>query len=122
MKQIITVLVFLITTLSYGQTSAGIQRDSSNVLPVQSMKIAFDVHSAEEVEEAFHPEPLREFLKDAVAGETVIFSINCLRPNSNTVLKQNFSFQSSGKTTEVETWMTRLEKIKKIALNFYKNQ
>lgn len=122
MRHLFTIIVLLVVTTGYGQSNPVKDEVSSEVVKKEGFSVTLDVHSAEELESKFKTIDIKEILSLLGEFQKFTFEIICNEENSSGKLKQKISFKLDGNSTDINDWTARIEKMKTLAIAFYKNK
>jgi len=123
MKNLITVLTLLITTLTYSQTNL---IESVNKTPgevkLENVSITVTVDSAEEVESVLKMEDIKQLLDESAENEAITFKITCNGNRMSNGKKSHMSYTVKGNTDDRAGFLKSVEKMRNSAINYYKNK
>jgi len=123
MKALFTVLSLTIATLTFGQTNlTGTSLSHSDDVKVESMSIHVKVDSAEEIASTFKTADIESILDELKPAEAILFKITCNGKTMSNGIKSHASYAVKGNTNDKEGFVKRVKKMRKAAINYYKNK
>ncbi|GAA4799620.1 hypothetical protein [Litoribaculum gwangyangense] len=122
MKNVFTILGLLIATVSFGQSAKSTEDMSVSDIKINSLKISVEVDSAEDLESSFLVEDIEKLLDNMNEDEPVEFEIKCNGAQMSNGVKSSLSYKFKGNSKDKKNFLQRVIKIKKSAINYYKNK
>ena len=122
MKNVFTILALLITIVSFSQTK-NLEGDVViEDVKFQDLKVSVEVDSAEDIESTFKVEDIKELLNDADENQKLQFEIICKGEKMSNGVESSLSYKIEGNTNELKSFYKNVKKIRKAAINYYKNK
>lgn len=122
MRHLITILILLVASTGFSQTNLDEEEMSSEVSHKESFSVTLDVDSAEELESKFNTIDIKEILSLFDEFQQFTFEIICNEENSSSKLKEKRSYKLDGNSSNINDWLPRIEKMKNLTIQFYKNK
>lgn len=124
MKKLMTSLCLFVIALSFGQTgSKSLQSTTQIEKPeLNSIAIQVQVDSAEDLENTFNIEDLKEVFALSAEDQDITLKIICNgEPMSNGV-KSSMSYKIKGNTSDIDSFLKQAEKIRNGAIGYYNSK
>ena len=121
MKNLITCLALVVTTLGFSQSKTALG-EVKETTKVENMSITVTVDSLEEIESTFKVADIKEILDMSEANETISFKIVCNGETMSNGAKAYMSYTVEGNTDEPESFLKSVRKIRNSAIKYYKNK
>ena len=122
MRNLLTILTLLITTISFSQSNSLNGKVTSNDIKVSDLSISVTVDSAEEVESTFKIEDVKELLAEVKSDENISFEITCNGKAMSNGKKSKFSYKVNGSNKDIDGFLKNVEKMRKAAIEYYNNK
>lgn len=123
MKTTFTILCLLFATISFAQPQQSSHYSKKIVVTkVTDFKISVSVNSLEDVESKFAINDLKVILNDLQDNENVSFELVCNGDYMSNGDKSTLSYTVNGQTSELKNFLKAVKKIRKGAINYYKNK
>ncbi len=124
MKNVVTILILLIGTLSFGQTESltGKATFSNSDGKLENLSIEVTVDSAAEVKSTFTTQTIKELIGESENGEEFSFKITCnglVKPNG---VRSKVSYEVKGTTEDKRNFLKSVKKIRAAAINYYESK
>lgn len=122
MKNLMTSLCLLVLTLGFGQTS---KVDSSTIMKNSKIKdigVRVEVDSAEDLENSFKIEDLKDLLFLSSEGQDITLEIVCnskIMPNG---VNSSLTLKINGNTNKEEEFLRNVNKIRNMALKHFNSR
>lgn len=120
MKNLVTILVLLISTYSIGQDNSINGDVSTEDIKIQGLSVSVDVDSAEEIESTFKIKDIKEILNSVSENEEISFEIVCNGEEMSNGTKSHVSYKVDGNSNDINSFLKRVKKIRKAAIKYYK--
>ena len=120
MKNLVTILVLLISTYSIGQDNSINGDVSIEDIKIQGLSVSVDVDSAEEIESTFKIKDIKEILNSVSENEEISFEIVCNGEEMSNGKKSHVSYKVDGNSNDINSFLKRVKKIRKAAIKYYK--
>lgn len=122
MKNVFTILMLIITTASFSQ-SKNLEGDVAiEDVKFQDLKVSVEVDSAEDIESTFKVEDIKEILGDTGKNQKLQFEIICNGEKMSNGVKSSLSYKIEGNTNELKSFYKNVKKIRRAAINYYRNK
>lgn len=123
MKSLFTVVLFVVSALSFGQTNlTGKTLSVDEATKIQNMSIHVEVDSAEEVASTFKTADIESLFDEVEEGQDISFKITCNGEKMSNGVKSHMSYAVKGNTTDKKSFLLSVKKMRKAAINYYKNK
>ena len=122
MKILVPILGLLFITSGFAQSMGKKGNITFKEVKIESISIEVNVDNAEELETTFTMEDIKEMLDNTVSGESVSFKLTCNDKIMSNEEKSHISYRIEGNTDNKEDFLKRVEKIREIGLDYYKNK
>lgn len=122
MKNVFTILMVLLTMVSFSQSKELEGDVVIEDVKFNDLKISVEVDSAEEIESTFKVEDIMEILDDTDKNQKLHFEIICNGDKMSNGVKSSLSYKVEGNTDEIKSFYKSVKKIRKAAINYYKNK
>ncbi|WP_298900269.1 hypothetical protein [uncultured Psychroserpens sp.] len=119
MKNLLTILVLLVTAFSFSQSNGINGKVTSNDIKVTDLSISVTVDSAEEVKSTFKIEDVKELLAEVGSDENITFEITCNGKAMSNGKKSKFSYKVNGSNKDIDGFLTNVKKMRKAAIEYY---
>lgn len=117
MKNLMTSLCLLFFTLSFGQTST-----LKNNPDFKSFGIKVEVDSAEDLENSFKIENIKDLLSITTEGQEITLQIICNGEKMSNGVKSSLALKVKGNTSKKEEFIEDAIKIRKMALAHFNSK
>lgn len=122
MKSAVTMLFLLLATISFAQPQNVNASEALQITKVTDFKISVTVDSAEDLESTFKMKDVKDVLNEVSEDETVSFEIICNGNQMSNGKKSSVSYKVKGNTNDLKGFLKTIKKIRKGAINYYKNK
>lgn len=122
MKNLITCLVVLVTTLGFSQSKSINGVVTEHTTKIENIALIVTVDSAEEIESTFKLDSIKEILESSNDNETISFKIICNGDEMSNGKKSRMSYAIEGNSNDTESFLKSVEKIRASAIKYYKNK
>ena len=117
MKSFILIAVFILS----GIVSAQDTSNSDAEPKLRDLGISITVDSAEEISEAIKFKDIKSLAKMTDGNQDITFELKCRQKSETPNTEKFVSYKVEGKTDNVEGFLFMVKRIKKAAINHYKN-
>ena len=118
MKTIITTLAIFISAFALSQNNDSEIEISKKNYTLEDVSLSVTVNSKEDLK-AIDIDKLESFFEDLGENEPVSFEFICKDEAKIETKKSDFKIKITGNSNDKKTFIKRLRKIKKTALNYY---
>ena len=122
MKSALTILFLLLATLSFGQTENFNDSEILQVTKVTDFKILVTVDSAEDIKSTFKLKDFKDAFSELSPDENVSFEIICKGAQMTNGEHSKVSYKVKGNADDLKGFFKTIKKIRKAAINYYKNK
>ncbi|GGI55802.1 hypothetical protein [Winogradskyella haliclonae] len=122
MKNLITVIALCLSASIFGQSLNLKGEVKDNDVKVENVKIEVEVDSIEEIESTFTIEDFKQLLDETTEGEDLTFKIKCNGKKMSNGLKSSMSYEIKGNTSDKETFLENVTKLRKAAIKYYQSK
>ena len=122
MKNLILSLVLIISSLSYSQNTIQKDLDVKKEVRVESVDVVVTVDSATELESSFTIKDIRDMFELSDNNESISFELVCNGDKMSNGKKSYMSYKVEGSSSDQETFVKRVEAIRKAAIKYYNNK
>ena len=120
MKTVFTILGLLIATVSFGQDlEANVTTENTKIT---NLSVSVSVDSAEEVESTFNMKDIKKILHEVEGDEDISFEITCNGEEISKGVTRKISYRVTGNANDKASFLKRIKKIRKSAINYYNNK
>jgi hypothetical protein len=120
MKTVFTILGLLIATVGFSQSN--LDGNVTSNLDISDLNISVTVDSAEEVESTFKVKDIKELLAQNIDIQNITFEIICNGEYMSNGEKSTLSYKVNGNTKDAKSFLKTIKKMRKAAINYYKNK
>ena len=120
MKNLVTILLLLISTFGISQSKSLNASTTIEDVKIQGLSVSVDVDSAEEVKSTFKIEDIKEILSSVSDNEEISFEIVCIGKPMFKEGKSRVSYKVNGNSKDIKGFLKSVKKIRKAAINYYK--
>ncbi|WCO02123.1 hypothetical protein [Psychroserpens ponticola] len=122
MKSVITILFLLLATISFAQPQNFNDSEPLQITKFSDFKISMTVDSASDIESTFKLKDIKDVLNDVSEDENISFEIICNGNQISKGEKSKVSYKVKGNTNNLKPFLKTIKKIRKGAINYYKNK
>ena len=122
MKNLITVLALCFATSIFAQSQNLKGEVKVTDVKIENVKIEVEVDSVEEIESSFTIEDFKQLLDETSEGEDLTFKIKCNGKKMSNGLKSSMSYEVKGNTSDKETFLENVAKLRKAAIKYYQSK
>ena len=119
MKTVFTILGLFIATVGFSQSN--LDGNVTSHLDISDLSISVTVDSAEDVESTFKMKDIKELLTQNVDVKNVTFEIICNGEYMSNGEKSTLSYKVNGNSKDSKSFLKAIKKMRKAAINYYKN-
>ncbi|MEY8847983.1 hypothetical protein AB9K26_04170 [Psychroserpens sp. XS_ASV72] len=114
-------ILLFVCTIGYAQTDSKDQNSELNEVKLTNINVSVSVDSAEDVKSTFDVKDIAELVDLAEPNETLVFELKCEDGTVNSE-KNYVSYRVKGNSSDSESFLKRVEKVKQAAIKYYKNK
>ena len=122
MKKLILPLFLIACSLGFSQSQSSEELEVRKEVKVESVDVVVTVDSAEELESTFTMDDIKEMFDLTNKDEDVSFKLVCNGDLMSDGKKSHMSYKIKGSSNDQETFIKRVNDIRKAAIKYYKNK
>jgi len=122
MKLLVTILPLFISLLSFSQSEDIDLETSENNLKINDIGVSVTVDSAEELEDTFKIEDIKNLLEESKDIENISFEIICNGDLMSNGEKSTLTYRVNGDSNDIKSFLKSVKKMKRAAIKYYKNK
>ncbi|MGS2727615.1 hypothetical protein ACU8DI_13480 [Psychroserpens sp. BH13MA-6] len=122
MKNLAVVLGIFLTTISYAQETSVDKEQVLKEVKLKDFGVSISIDSAEELESTFTIADIREILGELNVNEDVSFEVVCNGDKMSNGKTTTLTYKVNGNTSDINSFLKSVNKIRNAAINYYSNK
>lgn len=120
-KKVVICLALTLTTLGYAQSQLNSKTSNVSQVKITNFDVVVTVDSEEDIEKTFKLEDIENLLKETEQDEVISFSLICNGDMMSNGKRSTMTYSFEGNSSKPEEFLTIVSKLRKSAINYYKN-
>lgn len=118
-KKVVICLALALATLGFAQSQSKSKTGKISQVRFSNLDVVVTVDSAEDIENTFNLEDIKEILNEANPNENVTFSLVCNGAMMSNGKKSSMTYKIEGSSNEPEEFLSLVSKLRTSAIKYY---